>query len=298
MREEYTQWHPAFCSAIKLELAENKEDLDYISEYNINTKPLQMDLLVIKKSQEVSINNEIGKIFLGHNIMEYKSPEDSLNVNTLIKVIGYGCLYKVNESYLNEIELDDITISLVREGYPRELFKWLKSKNCTIQEAFKGIYYIKKNGIFPIQIIVGSQLSQDNHLWLKSLSQKLTEQDVEKLILKIQKLSDKGDKDYAESILQVSVKENRSIFDRIKEGSDIEMRNYLMEFMQPEIDAVVKAATDKIERETAKNTAIQTAKRMLEQRVSYEICRASIDVDVVSDEELQAIYDEVVCVVN
>ena len=50
MREEYTQWHPAFCSAIKLELAENKEDLDYISEYNINTKPLQMDLLVIKKS--------------------------------------------------------------------------------------------------------------------------------------------------------------------------------------------------------------------------------------------------------
>ena len=31
MREEYTQWHPAFCSAIKLELAENKEDLVVIS---------------------------------------------------------------------------------------------------------------------------------------------------------------------------------------------------------------------------------------------------------------------------
>ena len=36
----------------------------------------------------------------------------------------------------------------------------------------------------------------------------------------------------------------------------------------------------------------------MEQGISFEICRASIDVDILSDEALQVIYDEVVCVVN
>lgn len=44
-----TQWHPAFCSAIRLELREDKEFLEYFNEYNLNTKPLQIDLLIIKK---------------------------------------------------------------------------------------------------------------------------------------------------------------------------------------------------------------------------------------------------------
>ena len=48
-KEVKTQWHPAFCSAVKLELIENKADLDYTNEYHLNSKPIQMDLLVIMK---------------------------------------------------------------------------------------------------------------------------------------------------------------------------------------------------------------------------------------------------------
>lgn len=47
-----TQWHPAFCSAMRLELIEDEAYLDYQSEYNLNTKPLQIDLLIVKKMQE------------------------------------------------------------------------------------------------------------------------------------------------------------------------------------------------------------------------------------------------------
>lgn len=70
-----TQWHPPFCAAIKLELKANKEDLSFESEHNLNTKPIQIDLLVIKKLQDVNIQNEIGRIFKGHNIFEYKPPK-------------------------------------------------------------------------------------------------------------------------------------------------------------------------------------------------------------------------------
>ena len=161
-KEIKTQWHPAFCSAVKLELIENKGDLDYENEYNLNSKPIQIDLLVIKKSKDVEIKNEIGKIFRGHNILEYKSPQDSMNVDTFIKVIAYACLYKASEVHVNDICLEDITITLIRERRPRELFKWFTKHGYEICEKYPGIYYVNKDGNFPIQVIVSSRLAKEN----------------------------------------------------------------------------------------------------------------------------------------
>lgn len=47
------QWHPAFISAMNLELAADREKLVFEREYNLNTKPLEIDLLIIKKEKEV-----------------------------------------------------------------------------------------------------------------------------------------------------------------------------------------------------------------------------------------------------
>lgn len=64
------QWHPVFVSAMNLEFLENREDLVFEREYNLNTKPLEIDLLIIKKEKEVSIRNEIGHFFRKYNILE------------------------------------------------------------------------------------------------------------------------------------------------------------------------------------------------------------------------------------
>lgn len=53
-------------------------------EYNLNTKPLEIDLQVIKKDADVQIVNEIGKLFRGHNIVEYKSPDDHMDIDTFV----------------------------------------------------------------------------------------------------------------------------------------------------------------------------------------------------------------------
>ena len=109
-KELKTQWHPAFVSAMKLELIEDADYLDYTTEYNLNTKPLEIDLLIVKKEKDVEIRNEIGKIFCKHNIIEYKSPDDSMNLNTYMKVIAYACLYKAYEEHVDDIKLEEITI--------------------------------------------------------------------------------------------------------------------------------------------------------------------------------------------
>ncbi len=61
MEELKIQWHPAFCSAMELILKEDRDHLEFIREYNLNTKPLEVDLMVIKKPAGYRVSDEIKK---------------------------------------------------------------------------------------------------------------------------------------------------------------------------------------------------------------------------------------------
>lgn len=94
MKDTNVQWHPGFIGAMNLELKKNRDDLLFEKEYNLNTKPLEVDLLVIKKNAGIQIDNVIGKIFRGHNLFEYKSPKDELDIDTFYKSVAYASLYE------------------------------------------------------------------------------------------------------------------------------------------------------------------------------------------------------------
>ncbi len=236
--EDYkkTQWHPPFCAAVKLELRANKKDLSFEAEHTLNTKPIQIDLLVIKKLKDVDIQNEIGKIFKEHNIYEYKSPGDALGVDEYFKTLAYACLYKSNCPSTDSIKAEDITLTLVREGMPRELFKWFESNNSTIDEKYPGIYYVTgKKILFPTQVIVSSRLTVEEHQWLRALTSKMNEAIGEKLVLSAKGLSEKDDRDNADSVLQLALAENNELFKKLKEVPG--MCEALTTLMKPELDA-------------------------------------------------------------
>ena len=235
---EKTQWHPPFCAAVKLELRANKKDLAFDSERVLNTKPIQLDLLVIKKLQFTNIKNEIGKIFKGHNIFEYKSPEDTMNIDAYFKTLAYACLYKANSPTSDGIKADDITVSLVHEGTPVKLIKWFKDNNCVVTEQFPGICYVTGiKALFPTQIIVSSKLGAEEHEWLKSLTSKMSREVGERLVLSANKLSDKDDKENADSVIQLALAENPNLFKQLKEVPEVcEALNTLM---KPELDAAL-----------------------------------------------------------
>ena len=50
-KKQKLQWHPAFAAALEMELLENKDDLEFEREYNLNRKPLLIDCLVIKRKR-------------------------------------------------------------------------------------------------------------------------------------------------------------------------------------------------------------------------------------------------------
>lgn len=234
-KPEMIQWHIGFCAAMQLELSQYKAQLSFNREYNINKKPLQMDLLIIKKSKDVLIDNEIGRIFRGHNIMEYKSAEDDLNLDVYMKVVGYACIYKAQETHVNEIMPEDITLTFIREGYPRKLFEWFRDKNFVVEERYHGIYYISKEGYFATQIIVMKELSKENHTYLISLTSRMDKNDVLRLTKSIMGLTDKEDMDNAEALLQISMMANKRMYYSKKEVRD-RMNDVFRRYFQNELE--------------------------------------------------------------
>ena len=245
---EYTkiQWHPGFVAAVGMELREDREILELESEHNLNRKPLEIDLLVIKKQPHAELHNEIGKLFRGHNIMEYKSPGDTFNINTFYKVTGYACLYKAYEGAGEIINADDVTISIVRETKPEKLFKYFKDNGLEVAMPYKGIYYVCGLLPFPTQVIATSELEQEGHIWLKALTDKMEKQDMEKLIEESSNVSGEYDRELVESILEVTLNANSNLIEELR--GDVKMGEMILKVVQPLIlEREKRAKTEGIE---------------------------------------------------
>jgi hypothetical protein len=235
LAEYRNQWHPGYCSAFELGFREDKEYLTFDREHLLNSKPLQADLLIIKKKRNIIIKNSIGKLFRKYNLIEFKSPSDSLNYDTYVKTVGYACLYKASEKNVGEIDMDDITLTFVRSAYPRKLMEQLAKDGFTVSNPYNGIYYIERDGCIPAQVVLSGKVGDKENVWLRSLSDKVGEDAAREMVSATQKLENKGDKDNAEAVLQVSVKANIGIYDKIKEERDMACEA-LRELFKPELE--------------------------------------------------------------
>ncbi len=260
MNDIEIQWHPGFVAAMNLELADYRDELIYEKEYNLNMKPLEIDLLIIKKDRELQIANEIGKIFRGHNIMEYKSPQDHLNIDTFYKTGAYASLYKAYGETVDERKADDLTVSIVREVRPEGLFRYFKDHGIRVTNPCKGIYYILDAALFPTQIIVTGELKKEDHTWLKALSDRLEKQEMQELLERINNLTHKFDRELADSVLEVSIKANQAVVEELR--GDESMCQALLEIMESEINKIAVEAA----KEASKKAATDTALKMLEAR--------------------------------
>lgn len=214
-------------------MCQNRDELIFEKEHNLNTKPLVIDLLIIRKDSSVHIANEIGSFFRGHNIIEYKSPEDHLDIDVFYKVGAYASLYKSYGKTLDERKADDITVSIVRETKPEGLFRYFKEHGYRVLNPEGGIYYVEGEVLFPTQIIVTKELDIEKHTWLRVLSENVEEKDVIRLLDRIKGLTKKDDKDMADSVLWVMMEANQQIVEEWK--GDADMFDALMEIVEPQV---------------------------------------------------------------
>ena len=262
-KKEVLQWHPAFFAGIQIELEEEREYLSFENEHQLGTKPKEIDVLIIKKDGTHPIHKNIGRIFRGHNLIEYKSPADSLNIDDFYKVYGYACFYKSDSSMADVIPIDDLTITFVCHRYPRNLLDHLetfvchryprnlldhleKKRSFQIQETDSGIFYVTGDFI-PIQIIVTKKLSKEENLWLASLTDHLdSEAEAEKLVTEYRNHT--TNKLY-QSVMDIIVRANHKQFEEA-----VKMCEALKELFEDEFNE--RETKGKLEAQTRINSLI------------------------------------------
>ena len=238
---EKIQWHPAFAAAMGLEF---KSDYEYVrieQEHNLSKEPLRIDLLVLKvNNNERKFSNEIGHIMKTYNIIEYKSPEDSFNIDDYYKTIGYAGLYKGMGEYVNKIPAREVTVSMFCTRKPVKMFNMLKEDGTIIEQRYPGVYYIKGNTLFPVQIVVVKELNSTLHSSLRVLSDSADREDVETFLQNSVKTSEPWEREDIDAVLQASVSANKELYEEIRRDSG--MCQALRELMKDEIDKEIEGA--------------------------------------------------------
>ena len=243
------QWHPGFCSAVEFELRKNKNVLSFLREYPLTKGPLAADLLVVELRSPVRIENELGGIFRRYNLFEFKSPDDGLSIDDYYKATAYACLFKCSAGQVDGIPASEITLSLVRDTFPREMVNALTKFGARIAAEYPGIYYVRQDTVgtgavlFPTQIVVTRELERQSHSSLRILTNRVEEADVRRFLGEAAAETEQGDQNNVDSILQVSVSANSQIYEQIRRESA--MCQALRELMKDEIQKDVDAGIAK-----------------------------------------------------
>ena len=247
-KQDKIYWHDAFYAALQLELHDYKDVLTFEEEHQLSKEALKMDVLIIKKTADKKINKNIGQIFKNHNIFEYKSETDNLNIWDYNKVTGYAMLYSAFE----EIPTDDITISFVITPKPIKLFDHLVSdRDFEVEEVNNGIYYVKGD-TFKVQIIESKKLTAEENIFLKNLRSSLTKMDMQEVFEAYRKY---GLLEKVNIYLDRVLDANQSILKEVLAMSSAAVRQIIFEHFEKD------GTLDRIREDKAKDTALKMLRK-------------------------------------
>jgi len=215
--EQKLHWHPAFLEAVREELRDYRDVLEFKEEYQLNAAPLHIDLLIIKKPKGLNIDKNFARIFRSDNILEYKSPEDYLSIKDFWKVYAYAYLYA---AITQGVELSDITVTFIDSRHPRKLLRYLTEvRGYTVKETSPGIHAVKGDYL-PIQIIESKKLPDKENFWLTALRNDL---EAHRLSAILKEKGKRGEESPLDAYIDIIQRANSKV---IKEVYDMEFEVY------------------------------------------------------------------------
>lgn len=252
MKKARLQWHVGFCAAMRTELEKYAENLEVISEYNLTKKPLQLDLLIVRKRGGPEYANNgperggnpgiLGRLLSEHTLFEYKGPGDSLEIDDFYKVMAYAGLYKYMAKDTNRILPEQISVVFVVTQKPVNLLKHLeKYYKIKERELQKHVFILEGPVLFRSYLVIAGKGSDGNQdfPWLNALTGNLTEKDKGFVRKMLDVYGEQKDSD-REAVMDLFLRANEQIVNEIKEEHT--MCQALLELMAPEIEAAKKAA--------------------------------------------------------
>jgi hypothetical protein len=219
--EKKINWHAAFFDAIRLELEDYFDVLQFEAEHYLTDEPLRIDVMIIKKAEGAVIKKNIGRIFRKENIIEYKSPDDYLSVRDFHKGFAYAHLYSAQSG----TDIQELSLTYVTARRPREVLRH-------IREAYRweiaeegGIYRINGDAL-AVQVIENKRLSAEENLWLRGLSNKLSVESLER-VLRERAIGRRGE--YLRAYIYAVVEANLEVMEEVRKMKAQTLEEYIEE---------------------------------------------------------------------
>ena len=206
MHSKNTNWHVAMTSAMKIDLRDYADILEFDTEAFIWDKKFRLDMIIIKKLSDKKADNFLVREFRAINIFEIKGIGSSIDVSAFYKSLAYAGLYASERARTSPLPANEVTINLMSRHYPRKLAAFLRHKcGFDIEKSNPGVYHVEGTA-FPVRIIVTSRLPKEDFLYLFCATDDLKDSDAELLNLLGQDISDHRQLDlkaYADFIQQL-----------------------------------------------------------------------------------------------
>ena len=158
-----------------------------------------------------------------------------MSIDDFYKAVGYAFIYKGYDRKVNELPIGDMTLTLVRHSYPRELIKALRQSGFTVDEKYRGIYRGDGRISIKIQIVVSSRLPDGEYEGLKLLASGCTKEAVIHYAQKAVASEDENVKTNAETVIGICLDINKNLDKQLEE--DKAMNEVLNRMIKRNIDA-------------------------------------------------------------
>ena len=110
---------------------------------------------------------------------------------------------------MNELPISEMTLTLVRHSYPRDLIKELRNEGFNVTEIHNGIYRIKGGIGVPVQLVVTSRLC--GYEGLKLLAKGATKENVIEYVEKAVASGDENIKENAGTVVGICLSVNEEL---------------------------------------------------------------------------------------
>ena len=233
---EKIKHHSGFYSGLELLLWPYREHIQMEEEKPLFTGGVRVDALILKKDSGVDIAFDIARMFKGHNIIEYKRPDDDLDIDVFAKVVnGYAGLYKSLGLTVDAIPFEDLTATIYRHAKLEAVFKKLEAYGAKIESKYPGVYYVRGAAFFDVQILVGRELDPKEYCMFKALVPGASVEDIKAFDEMAGRNDDPAFQRSVENVRRVSVSGNEETYAKLME-EDSTMYEKIKEVMKKDLE--------------------------------------------------------------
>ena len=172
-----TDWHAGFGAATDM-MAYGIGNVVVVPEYELGGAPPRVDFLFISNGDK-PLQGDVFKHFKKYNVLEYKRPDDPINMRVIHKVLGYANFFIGIAGREGEVPENEVTIAIFRATKNAKLFESLESAGALVKGDAPGVYCLTKEVTnLPFQIVITSELEGDENRYWRALTDQVTVSDL------------------------------------------------------------------------------------------------------------------------